>query len=245
MQADTEKTPDMTPAADVSRKAGRKQVSSKFVRREAARTAQDAEHAQVIAQRFSLLRTRILREMRSKGWQKLAVVPLTRGAGGSYVAVHLSMALARQQHTDVLLMDMDLGRPGLAQELGVPGCDPVAETLRKGRQLDDLICNIEEVPNLAILVPERPEPEAAELLQDQDLAKALAGLGALTASTIIIMDSAPLLNDDAALAVLPLADALLLVSDGRNGTAADMVQAERLLAGMPPVMGVVLNKSED
>ena len=39
--------------------------------------------------------------------------------------------------------------------------------------------------------------------------------------------------------------AVLLVADGRNGTAANMAEAERLLAGMPPVMGVVLNKSDD
>lgn len=62
---------------------------------------------------------------------------------------------------------------------------------------------------------------------------------------IVILDTAPLLLEDAALAALPLADAVLLVADGRKGTAADMTEAERLLVGMPPVMGVVLNKSED
>lgn len=64
-------------------------------------------------------------------------------------------------------------------------------------------------------------------------------------SEISVLDTAPLLGADAALASLPLADALLLVADGQKGTAADMAEAERLLVGMPPVMGIVLNKAED
>ena len=54
-----------------------------------------------------------------------------------------------------------------------------------------------------------------------------------------------LILNKSVLAALPLADAILLVADGRRGTAADMAECERLLAGMPPVMGVVLNKSDD
>ncbi|WP_246098696.1 chromosome partitioning protein [Paracoccus laeviglucosivorans] len=183
--------------------------------------------------------------MRNRGWHKLAVVPLTREAGGTYVSIHLALALARQQHTNVVLMDMDLGNPSLARELGIPGCDSVTDTLRKGRPLADLICTIEELPNLAVLAPGQAEPEAAELLQDEQLAAALGQLGDISTNTVVIMDGAALLGEDAALAGIPLADALLLVADGRNGTSADMAHADRLLVGMPPVMGVVLNKSED
>lgn len=236
----------MTPAGKVAPDGStRKQVSSRFIRREAARTASDAGHAEIIAQRFSILRTRILREMRSRGWHKLAIVPLTNDAGGTYVAVHLALALARQQHTKVVLMDMDLGRPNVARELGVPGCEPVAEGLRLGQPLADLLSTVEEAPNLSVLAPEQPEHDAAEFLQDEVYAAELAKLGDLESNTIIIMDNASLLSEDAALAAIPLADAILLVADGRNGTAAHMTQAERLLNGMPPVMGVVLNKSED
>ena len=93
--------------------AVRGHVSSKFIRREAALAAEDAEHARVIAQRFSLLRTRILREMRNRGWTRLAVVPVTPGAGGTYTAVNLSLALARQlvqQHTEGRVLGL-LGEP--------------------------------------------------------------------------------------------------------------------------------------
>lgn len=245
MQAVTGQTPDKAPAGKVTPAPG-KRVSSTFIRREAARTAEDAEHAKLIAKRFAILRTRILREMRNRKWKKLAVVPLTQGAGGTYVAVNLALALARQQHTEVVLADMDLAHPCIARELGIPGCNPVAEALSSGRSLRDLINVIEEAPNLSVLAPAQPAEEAAELLQDEGLAAALNGLkNSLPENAVMIMDIGPLLGEDEALASIPLADAVLLVADGRRGTAAEMAQAERLLEGMPPVMGVILNKSED
>lgn len=245
MQAVTGQTPDVAPAEKIAPVKGNR-VSSTFIRREAARTAEDAEHANVIAKRFAILRTRILREMRNRNWKKLAVVPLTPGAGGTYVAVNLALALARQQHTEVVLADMDLANPCIARQMGIPGCSPLAEALANGRSLLELVSIIEEAPNLSVMAPALPEEEAAELLQDEDLVAALEGLKmSLPEKALMIMDIGPLLGEDEALASIPLADAVLLVADGRRGTAADMVQAERLLEGMPPVMGVILNKSED
>ncbi|MTH34218.1 chromosome partitioning protein [Paracoccus limosus] len=224
----------------------RQVLSSPFIRREAARAAEDAEHARVVAKRFALLRTRVLREMRNRDWKTLAVVPLTLGAGGSFVSVNLALALARQPHTHVVLADMDLARPSIAGQLGIPGCDPISAALAAGRALDELAPVIEEVPNLRVIAPAQAEDEAAEILQDEALAAGMARLARNSAThALVLMDMAPLLGEDEALAALPLADALLLVADGRRGTAADMVQAERLLVGMPPVMGIILNKSDD
>ncbi|QFQ87486.1 chromosome partitioning protein [Paracoccus kondratievae] len=237
--------PDKMPAGQTAPNAAWGQVSSKFIRREAALAASDAKHARIIAQRFALLRTRILREMRSRGWRKLAVVPVTPGAGGTFVAVNLALALARQPHTRVALIDFDLGRPGVAGQLGIPGCTAVSAALREGGDLGGLVSRVNEAPNLSVLAPERAEPNAAELLQDEALAQAMTRLHDNRPVEISIIDTAALLDQDAALAALPLTDALLLVADGRRGTAADMEECERLLAGMPPVMGVVLNKSED
>lgn len=246
MQAEPGKTPDRTPA-DVSALAPARQlVSSKFIRREGARTAVDEAHAKVIAQRFSILRTRILLEMRNRGWRRLAVAPVTRGAGGTFVAVNLALALARQKHTDVMLVDLDLARPSVAATLAIPGCDSVSAALASGSPIAPLVKTIAEAPNLSVLAPDRPEAEASEVLQDRSLADALGALvAAQSEQGIALFDTGPLLAEDEALATLPLADAILLVADGRRGTGADMAEAQRLLVGMPPVLGVILNKAED
>ncbi|MDS9466342.1 CpsD/CapB family tyrosine-protein kinase [Paracoccus sp. MBLB3053] len=220
-------------------------VSSKFIRQEASRSAADGEHARIIMDRFSILRTRILREMRNHGWRRLAVVPLTKGAGGTFVAINLALALSRQKQTEVILMDLDFGDPSVSAELGVPGCEPVTDAILQGHRLSDLVNIVEEAPNLSILVPGHAEPDAAELIQSEDFSKAMTDLRNHYPASIEIIDTAPLIGGDMALATLPLADAMLLVADGREGTAADMTLAQRLLKDMPPVMGVVLNKSED
>lgn len=220
-------------------------MSSKFIRREAARTADDEKHAETVANRLAILRTRVLREMRKNEWRRLAVVPLTHGAGGTFIAVSLAVSMARPKHTEVILIDLNLGAPGVARQLGVPGSDSMTETIRRKQPLSDLIVIVEEAPNLSVLAPEGAEPDPAEVLQDASFATALHGLRDQFPNAIEIMDAAPLLGGDRALAAIPLADAILLVADGRRGTAADMAEATRLLQDMPPVMGVVLNKSDD
>jgi protein-tyrosine kinase len=241
----TGNTPDETPKQGAKPGAARSRASNAFARYEAALAASDARHARITAQRFSLLRTRILHEMRGSGWNKLAVVPVTPGAGGTYVAVHLSLALARLPHSRVALIDLDLGTPSVAQELGLPGCGALTPVLRDVGGFDPLMVELAEPANLAVMAPAQPEAGAAEILQDEMLAGAVQRLHQDKLAEIVILNTAPLLAEDTALAALPLADALLLVADGREGTAAHMAEAERLLVGMPPIMGVVLNRSED
>jgi len=245
LQAETDKTSDRPTSSAIATRSAGLRVSSSYIRREASRNSADIRHAKIVGERFAILRTRILREMRKHGWRRLAVVPLTKGAGATTVALQLSLALARQKHTEVILVDLDLARPRIAAALGIPESDQVSEILVEGRDIIDITAIVEELPNLWVVAPGGSEPDAAELLQDESLASAMKIWRGLRPDAIEIIDTAPLLGGDAALATLPLADAILLVADGQNGTAADMIQAERLLKDMPPVMGVILNKSED
>lgn len=242
LKAASTTAPSKPPAAPGD---SRPQVSARDLRREAASAAADATHTKEIAKRFSLLRTRLLREMRNRGWRRLAVVPVSRGAGGTFTSVNLALALARQSQTQVILVDLDLGNPGVADQLGVPGRGLVGATLMRGQPLEQMVGRLSEAPNLAFLAPGAPEPGAAELLQDHSFVTELERLTESHPAELAILDFAPLLGDDTALAALPLADAILLVADGRRTTAAHMQECERLLVGLPPVIGVILNKSED
>lgn len=245
LQAETGKTQDSPQTRAIVARPPGQHVSSKFIRREAARTADDEKQAKAEAARFNLLRTRVLREMRKHQWRRLAVVPLTPGAGGTFVAVNLAVAMARQKHTQVMLIDLDLADPQVSRRLGIPGADSMSEMLRQKRSFGDLLSIVDEAPNLSVVAPESPEADAAEILQDADFAVALKSFAAHAPQAIEIMDVAALLGGDSALAALPLADAVLLIADGRKGTAADMAEVTRLLQDMPPIMGVVLNKSDD
>ena len=60
---------------------------------------------------------------------------------------------------------------------------------------------------------------------------------------VVILDLPPLLDDAVMMALMPQLDAVLLVADGLNSTARDILECERILEGQLPLLGIVLNKS--
>ena len=62
---------------------------------------------------------------------------------------------------------------------------------------------------------------------------------------VVILDLPPLLEDAVMPALMPQLDAVLLVADGLSSTARDILECERILDGQVPLLGIVLNKSED
>lgn len=212
--------------------------------------AGDAGHEQ----RIALLRTRILRGMNQHGWTRLAVVPLTEGAGATSVCIDLARRIARHPATRLMLVDLDLQAPAVAGRLGIDGCASLAGALYSGADVTDadaaaarlapLVQGHPGYPNFLILAPQGAEPDPTELLLGRRLRLGLERMAKGCHADLVLFDTSPLLESDAALAALPYADAILLVADGRRTTTADMKECERLLADMPPLMGVVLNKSE-
>lgn len=203
-------------------------------------TAQRVEHDR----RIALLRTRILREMRERGWNRLAITPVSAGAGATTLALDLARMIARHAETRVLLIDADLACPTIARRMGIEGAAAFSVTVRKGAALASLLRVLPEQDNLSVLAPAEPETAASEFVQDARFSVALKALAEKDQADVTLIDTAPLLGSDVGLATLPLVDAILLVSDGRATTAAEMKDCERLLADMPPLMGVVLNKTE-
>lgn len=195
--------------------------------------------------RIALLRTRILREMRENGWRNLAIVPVREGAGATTLCIDLARMIRRHQGTRIMLVDLNLEDPQIARRLGLRGSASYATVVRGGGDLGALLHVRQDQRNFAMLAQAEPEPEASEFLQGQRFANALTRLWVSDPAHIVLMDTAPLLDTDAGLAVLPNADAVLLVANAQETTGADIKECERLLVDMPPLLGVVLNKSEN
>ncbi|AUH34297.1 chromosome partitioning protein [Paracoccus tegillarcae] len=198
-----------------------------------------------IGGRFSVLRTRLLQEMGRQGARRLGVCPISDGAGATYVAANLALATARLSHLDVLLVDLALGHPTMGVQLGLSGHPDFVPYLRgDGGQASDLMMRIESEGNLNCLLPDRPTDRGAEILQDERARERIGQLVESSDCDIAIFDLSPVLRTDEGLAALPMMDAILLVADGRAGTGRDVADCQRLMADMPPLLGVVLNKAE-
>lgn len=195
--------------------------------------------------RFSVLRTRLLQEMGRQGARRLGVCPITDGAGATYVAANLALATARLSHLDVLLFDLALGHPSMGLQLGIPG-HPDFVTYLTGGDVDprDISTRIETDGRLSCFLPDRAIDRGSEVLQDQKARERIGQLVDESECDLAIFDLSPVLGTDEGLAALPFMDAILLVADGRSGTGREFADCQRLMADMPPLLGVVLNKAE-
>ena len=68
---------------------------------------------------YDVLRTQVLQSMTAKKWKILGVTSPTPGCGKTLTAVNLAFSIARQPDKSVVLVDMDLQKPQLANCLGV------------------------------------------------------------------------------------------------------------------------------
>src|SRR5665213_2137442 len=68
---------------------------------------------------FDMLRTQVLQSMAMKSWQLLGVTSATAGCGKSTIAANLALSIARQPGRLVMLIDMDLQKPQVAESFGL------------------------------------------------------------------------------------------------------------------------------
>ena len=190
---------------------------------------------------YRSLRTNIA-VLRSRGAQVILVTSPSKNEGKTRTATNLAVALARQG-SRVVLVDADLRRGSISELFGLPAPDGLSELLRDNGDYDQYIqtAQINDDIGLDIIGTGRLAPDAAELLQQEQLADVMTWLR--SRYDIIVIDSPPLnLVTDAAI-VAPLCDGVLLVA--RAGTTTPYAIAHSIeqleLAGGPEILGTVLN----
>ena len=120
-------------ASDISEHGQQPQLGRRRFRSPAKEIPLDARHLEaqrIIAhdvrdprsRAFDMLRTQILQSMDLKSWQFLGITSPTEGCGKSVVAINLALSIARQPERQVLLVDLDLQKPQVANYLGLK-CD--------------------------------------------------------------------------------------------------------------------------
>jgi Mrp family chromosome partitioning ATPase len=192
---------------------------------------------------FDILRTRTLMAVQERGLRRIAVTSPTHGCGKTLVAANLALSLARRPGSRTLLIDMELRRPGLAALLGLRETAPLRDMLTGQRPPQSHLLRVGRT--LALGLNGRAETQAAELLLARQTQDALAEAIAALDPEVVLYDLPPVLVSDDVMGFLPQVDAVLLVADGRQTTADEVKICERLFEGRVPLLGVVLNRSQD
>ncbi|MBL1457694.1 MAG: CpsD/CapB family tyrosine-protein kinase [Methylophaga sp.] len=189
---------------------------------------------------FRMLRTQVLKQMRSNRWQSLAVTSPTEGEGKSVVAANLAIAIAMELNQTVLLVDMDLRNPSIAKYFELNVNHGLREYLSGDYQLSDILIN-PGIKRLVILPGLGRAEDSAELLSSPKMASLVDDVRSQYDSRIIIFDVPPILQtDDVLLSANYFDSTLLVLEDGKN-TESNINKSLQLLEGTN-LMGTVVNK---
>jgi protein-tyrosine kinase len=189
---------------------------------------------------FDMMRTKILRMMREKGWMTLGITSPTSGCGKTTTLLNLGFSLAHQPETRTVIIDLDLRRPALARTLGLTRPQSMASVLQGTRGVAENFVRYGD--NLAIGTNAKGIPNPSELLQHPLTVKSLAEVKAQFQPDIILFDLPPMLVNDDVMAFLPHLDCVLLIAAAERSRIDEIDKCEQDLAEQTNVLGVVLNK---
>ncbi len=190
---------------------------------------------------FRMLRTQVLKKMRSNRWQTLAVTSPTAGEGKSVVAANLAMAIAMELNQTVLLVNMDLRNPSISNYFGLNAQVGLKDYLSGDLKLSEVLIN-PGIKRLVILPGVGRAEDSAELLSSPKMASLVADIKSQYDSRVIIFDVPPVLQtDDVSLAASYFDSTLLVLEDGKN-TESNITKSLQMLEGSP-LLGTVVNKS--
>jgi protein-tyrosine kinase len=191
---------------------------------------------------YDMLRTQVLQAMDHKGWQILAITSPTAGCGKSVTACNLAISIARHPERSVLLVDMDLQKPKVAEYLGIDFKGGLLSALEGRATLLSAIVEARIGRNQMLVLPtEVCKSGSAEWMASQTMTSLLQTLKRDFRSHTIVLDMPPILVGDDVISVLPQIDTVLMVASVGTTTLPDIKESNKHLKSTP-VVRVVVNK---
>jgi protein-tyrosine kinase len=190
---------------------------------------------------FDLLRTRLRQTTQENNWVNIGVTAPTTHCGTTFTAVNLALSLSRVAGSRTVLMDMNLRDPSVMDAFDMAAPGEMQDYLFGDVEMTDHMMRISDT--LALGLNAAPDENAAETLQNPKTHATLNAMRQALTPELVIYDLPPMLVSDDVSAFLPQLDGVLLVSDGTQTTAAQLLECERMLDGQVPLLGVVLNRA--
>jgi capsular exopolysaccharide synthesis family protein len=191
---------------------------------------------------FDMLRTLVLQAMDKRGWQFVAITSPNPGCGKSVTAINLALSIARQPDRSVLLLDMDLQRPQVANYLGI-GCKQGLLGMLAGEaSLRDALTEARAGDYRMLVLPaEAPAANSSEWLASRSMTAMIQALRTDYRNSIVLVDLPPVLPSDDVIAVLPHMDAVLLVTAAGASTQSEISECRKHLEETN-ILRIVVNK---
>lgn len=193
------------------------------------------------AEPYRQLRSQILKLFRSNQWQTLAITSPNLDGGSTLTALNLAISLSLEANQTVLLVDLNLRNPGIANLMGLDELSyGIVDYLNGEQPLENILIN-PGYDRLVILPGKTRATYSSEILSSPEMMSLKAEMASRYPSRIIIYDLPAVLDNDDALVFAPECDATLLVVEEGGTKKQDLERAQELLKDAN-VIGSVLNK---
>lgn len=191
---------------------------------------------------FRMLRTQVLQRMEEHDWRSLAVLSPGQDDGKTTTAINLAVSLASDERHTVLLVDLDLKRPGIAGMLGITPESGVDDVIRGKARVENCLYHPEDFDRLVVLPARAAMGNSSEALAGPRCRELVAELRGRYPDRLLVFDLPPILGADDALAFVPLVECgLMVVAEGAT-KRDDLLRCMELLRRMP-IVGTVLNRA--
>ena len=194
---------------------------------------------------FDMLRTQVLQTMDLKSWQLIGITSPTAGCGKTMVAANLALSIARQPHRSVLLADLDLQKPQVANTLGLNCEEGVLGVLEGRTTLQNALVQA-HIGNerLTVLPCARATLKSSAWMASQAMTALLQEIKRDFRASTVILDLPPVLTSDDVISILPQIDCMLFVAAAGTSTVAQIKECNKHLQAAS-IVRVVLNKAAD
>ncbi|WP_171236717.1 CpsD/CapB family tyrosine-protein kinase [Ruegeria sp. HKCCA6837] len=189
---------------------------------------------------YDMLRTKMLQQIISNGWRRVALTSPYSGCGKSTAAANLAFSLGRQEDLRTIVIDFDMRRRGLAEILKQSGSHSMADVIKGKVPFHEHA--LRHGNNVIFGLNYTSTRNPAEILQSRKTIEFLEWLEAEYKPDIILFDTPPLMASDDSQGFLRNVDCALLLAAADETSIDHIDVAERQLAELTNVMGIVLNK---
>jgi Mrp family chromosome partitioning ATPase len=193
---------------------------------------------------YKMLRTQVLQRARQHAMRCIGVLSAASGEGKTITAINLSLSLAAETSQSVILVDLDLKHPAVAQTLGMNLEKGLDHYFADGEALENIWRRCEGIARFTVVPTLAPVTGSSELLAGTVTAGLVDQLRKVSGEPLILLDLPPVLLSDDVLSIAPLLDGVVLVVTEEQTRREDLQRVFELLRSTP-VIGTVLNASAE
>ncbi|NOY52976.1 MAG: polysaccharide biosynthesis tyrosine autokinase [Deltaproteobacteria bacterium] len=192
-----------------------------------------------VTEQYRMLRTQILQKTEGCGDNCLMVTSSVDGEGKSTTAINLAVAIAKEVHKTVLLVDADLRRPSIHKYLGLTPEQGLSHYLLESVPLEDLLIRT-GVEKLSFLPAGSPMVDSTEILRSTRMQELIREVKERYKNRYVIFDTTPLLQTADSCVLAQFMDGIIFVVQAEKTPRKEVAEALKLLDGRN-VLGVVMN----